>query len=522
MLENYKIGTRLAVGFGGVIIASIAAFAASATLGRQSQAAIAATAATAQVRHDAVQAMQQSQLRLVSAIRSAGLQTDGAMLNSEVDAYRKALKELQEHELEFEKTSLSPEERAQLDKAIALRRQAEPLADEAIKFTMAFAAEEATKVLTNRFAPLQSQWAAQLDTLSQLQRANAAADAQAIADANDRRALWLALVLATVAATAAAFAVALTRSVTRPLRLAASLAARVAEGDLSVRIDASGNDEAADLLRSLQAMTEQLAAMVQAVHESSDAITLASHEISSGNTDLSMRTERTAASLQETSATLTELTEMVVTSSNNAKSVREVADHTASIAEQGGASMQAVVNTMTGISDSSRRIADIIGVIDGIAFQTNILALNAAVEAARAGEQGRGFAVVASEVRALAQRVSSAASEVRTLIGESVERVEGGSRLVLGMGGTMNQLVEGVGKVRGLIGEISAASANQTASIQQVNGSVRDIDGTTQQNAALVEQVAAASQSLSAQTQRLAGLVHRFRLVDAPLTAERP
>jgi methyl-accepting chemotaxis protein len=519
MLQNYKIGTRLAIGFGGVIVASIAAFIASATLGRQSQAAIAETVATAQVRNDAVQAMQQSQLRLVSAIRSAGLQTDGAMLNGEVDVYRKALKELQENELQYEKMPLSAEERVLLEKAIALRRQAEPLADEAVKFTMAFAAEEATKLLTDRFAPLQAQWAEQLDALSKLQRASAADSAKTIADANDRKALWLALVLVAVTAAAAGFAVALTRSVTRPLRQAADLAARVAEGDLSVRIDASGHDEAADLLRSLQTMTRQLAAMVHAVHESSDAITLASEEISSGNGDLSARTERTAASLQQTSATLTELTEMVIKSSGNAKSVREVADQTSRIAEQGGASMQDVVNTMQRISDSSRRIADIIGVIDGIAFQTNILALNAAVEAARAGEQGRGFAVVASEVRALAQRVSSAASEVRTLIGESVERVEGGSRLVLGMGGTMNQLVEGVGKVRGLIGEISAASVSQTESIQQVNGSVREIDGTTQQNAALVEEVAAASQSLSAQTQRLAGLVHRFRVADAALAA---
>ena len=518
MLQNYKIGTRLAVGFGGLILAAIAAFTTSAVLGRQGQQAITATAAAAQRRIDTVHAIQQSQLRLVSNIRNAGLQTDGTMLNGEVDAYRKALKDLQEYEAAFAQMTLSAEEKELLDKAVAMRRQAEPVADEAVKFTMAFAGEEAAKVLTGRFAPLQSQWAGVLDKLSQLQRVNAAASAKAIADANDRQAMWLAVVLLSVTLGGAGFAVALTRSVTRPLRAAAVLAARVAEGDLSVQIDVAGHDEAADLLRSLQAMTRQLAAMVQAVHESSDAITLASKEISSGNMDLSARTERTAASLQQTSASLTELTEMVVKSSGNANSVREVADRTAHIAEQGGASMQDVVSTMARISDSSKRIADIIGVIDGIAFQTNILALNAAVEAARAGEQGRGFAVVASEVRALAQRSAGAAKEIKALIGESVERVEGGTRLVSGMGSTMNELVSGVGKVRGLIGEISAASANQTANIQQVNGSVRDIDGTTQQNAALVEQVAAAAHSLSSQTERLAGLVHRFR-VDASALA---
>jgi methyl-accepting chemotaxis protein len=192
--------------------------------------------------------------------------------------------------------------------------------------------------------------------------------------------------------------------------------------------------------------------------------------------------------------------------------VRELADRTAQIAEQGSSAMSAVATTMTGISDASRRIADIIGVIDGIAFQTNILALNAAVEAARAGEQGRGFAVVASEVRALAQRVSSAASEVRTLIGTSVERVDDGARQVERLNGTLQELAGGVGRVRTLIGEISTASSHQSGSIVTVNESVRAIDTTTQQNSALVEQVAAASQSLSGQTERLSGLVRRFRV----------
>ncbi|MDO8376556.1 MAG: methyl-accepting chemotaxis protein, partial [Aquabacterium sp.] len=454
----------------------------------------------------------ESQLRLVSAVRNAGLQTDGGLVNAEVETYRKLLKSIKDKEAEFGRLELDADEKASLGKAATLRQQAEPVVDEAVNYTLAFAGEEAAKTLTGRFAPIQAQWAAELNTLTQLQRQRAAQSAQAIADRNDRRTLGLAALLAVMAAGAVVFAVLLTRSVTRPLRAAAALAARVAQGDLSARIEVEGNDEAAQLLRSLQTMTEQLAAMVQAVRESSEAIGHASSEISSGNLDLSVRTERTASSLQQTSALLELLIEIVASNAGHAQDAHTVVERTGQIAEQGGSAMGAVVGTMQGISDSSRRIADIIGVIDGIAFQTNILALNAAVEAARAGEQGRGFAVVASEVRALAHRVSAASAEVRTLIAESVERVDNGTRLVGQMGNTMTELVGGVTRVRTLIGDISAASKQQNERIREVNGSVREIDGTTQQNAALVEQVAAAAQSLTGQTQRLSGLVNRFRV----------
>jgi methyl-accepting chemotaxis protein len=512
MLANLTIGTRLAAGFGGMIVAAVAAFGGAVLLGRQSQADTIEAAHAAQSRLDTVHRMRESQLQLVSSIRNGGLQTDGAKINTEVETYRKSLQTLKSLEDALAKLDLSVEEKAVLDKAAALRKQAEPMAEEAVGLAMAFAGEEAAKVLTEKFAPTQAAWADELGKLDRLQRARAERSAAEIAATNQRRALGLAALLAVVAAGAIGFAVLLTRSVTRPLGEAARFAARVAQGELGARIEVEGKDEAAQLLRSLQSMAEQLAEMVRSVRQSSQAIGHAAAEISGGNLDLSTRTERTASSLQETAATLETLTEIVARNASHARDANAVVERTGGIAEQGGEAMRAVVDTMQGISESSRRIADIIGVIDGIAFQTNILALNAAVEAARAGEQGRGFAVVASEVRALAQRVSGAATEVRTLIGESVQRVDDGAGQISRLGGTMGELVDGVSRVRALIGDISTASGHQTERLGHVNQSVREIDGTTQQNAALVEEVAAAAQSLSGQTQRLADLVNRFRV----------
>jgi methyl-accepting chemotaxis protein len=515
MLNQLRLGSRLALGFGGLIVASVAAFAASTWLGRSGQTATAQVMQHAAERAALVNDMRQGQLEIVSTIRDAGLQTDSGAINKDVEIFRATLKRLQKHEQSFALLELSADEKAALDRAVALRRQAEPLAEQAINFTMAFAGEEAAKLLATKFAPLQAQWGDQLRQLVELTVARAETDRSAIMAATERRTLLLALMLVAVTVAGTLFAVAVTRSVTRPLRTAVELASRVADGDLAVNISVQGRDEAAELLRSLQQMARQLAGMVESVREASESIAVASEQITRGNMDLSSRTERQAASLQQTSASIDGLSEMVGQTSGNASTAHQLAQRTAGVAQDGGTAMQKVEQTMGRISDSSRRIADIIGVIDGIAFQTNILALNAAVEAARAGEQGRGFAVVAGEVRALAQRVSTAASEVRGLIGESVERVEDGAQLVKRMGATMQDLVGSVDKVRGLIGEISGASVSQSSSIAQVNVAVRDIDNTTQQNAALVEEVAAAAQSLSAQTQRLTGLVRRFRVAPA-------
>jgi methyl-accepting chemotaxis protein len=512
MLNNLRLGTRLALGFGAIIVAMVTAFAAAAWMGRQNQAELTRVVQDAKSRTELVQHLREAQLSLVSTIRNAGLQSDGGLLNAEVATFHALLKEMRAHEEVFAKLDLDAQEKAALDAAIALRSQAEPVAAEAIKFTMAFAGEEAAKLLTTTFTPLQARWAASLRHLVELTEQRSVADIEAIRAAGNRQSGLVALLLGAVVLAGVWFAVAVTRSVTRPLRTAVGLASQVAGGDLAVSIQVHGQDETAELLRSLQSMAAQLSTMVLSVRSASESIAVASEQITRGNMDLSSRTERQAASVQETSSTMEALTGMVGQTSGNAVQARELAERTATIAAESGQAMKEVEQTMGGISDSSRRIGDIIGVIDGIAFQTNILALNAAVEAARAGEQGRGFAVVASEVRALAQRVSSAASEVRGLIGDSAGRVETGSQLVGRMAQTMQELVLGVDQVRTLIGEISTASNSQSGSIAQANGSVQEIDQTTQQNAALVEEVAAAAQSLSGQTRRLGELMQRFRV----------
>ena len=297
--------------------------------------------------------MQVNQLAAVSQVRNAGLQTEGAALNQEVEGYRQALKALQKAESDFAALPLDPEEKALLDQAIASRRRAEPVIDEAAKFTMAFAGEEAAKVLTTQLGPIQAEWAKHLSQLAELQHTRSARRAAEITADNDRKAAGLAALLAVVTLGGAAFAVVLTRSVTRPLRRAVEVASRVAEGDLAVRIDAQGNDEAADLLRSLQVMAGQLSSMVGAVGQASESITTASAEISQGNLDLSQRTERQAASLQETAATLTELTETVSRNSAHAEQARALAEHTAGVAQRSGAEVEQVVQTMNRIREAS-------------------------------------------------------------------------------------------------------------------------------------------------------------------------
>jgi methyl-accepting chemotaxis protein len=512
VLERIRIGMRLGLGFGVLIAATTAAFIASAVIGVRGQDSLRQVGSEAAHRVALVGSLREQQLVAVSSIRSAGLQTDSSALNADVESYRRAVDALTKRETEFAALELSDEERALLNQAKAVRAQAVPIAEEAIQLAMAFAGDEAAKALSVRFSPLQQQWATHLVKLAELQTQRAAASTEAIAAANRDRVLLLASMLGVVIVLSGAFAVALTRSVTGPLREASSVAARVSQGDLAVRIEPKGQDEAADLLRSLALMAGQLSTMVGAVRESAESIDNASREITQGNLDLSTRTEHQAGSVQQTSATLQSLTGMVGQNADNAESMRALAERTAEVAAQGGTAMSSVAQTMTRISDSSQRIADIIGTIDAIAFQTNILALNAAVEAARAGEQGRGFAVVASEVRTLAQRVTAASAEVRALIKESVERVNDGASQVKGLSGTMGELLGGVERVRVLVGEITAASSDQRQSIVQVNQSVQTIESTTQQNSALVEQVAAAAQSLSGQTERLTDLVRRFRV----------
>ncbi|CAH0350788.1 methyl-accepting chemotaxis protein [Aquabacterium sp. CECT 9606] len=323
-------------------------------------------------------------------------------------------------------------------------------------------------------------------------------------------ALTIGTVLALVVGCGLAWA--LTRSIVVPVRRAQSAAEAIANGDLSVDVRADSSDEIGQLMQSMQRMVASLHGIVHAVRASSDSIATGSAEIAMGNADLSQRTEEQASNLQQTAASMEQLTATIKQNADTARQASQLASSASAVAVDGGTVVGQVVATMEDITASSRKVADIIGVIDGIAFQTNILALNAAVEAARAGEQGRGFAVVASEVRSLAQRSAQAAKEIKTLIGESVEKVENGTRLVGTAGSTMDDVVKQVKRVTDLIGEITSASIEQSTGIGQIGDAVNQLDQVTQQNAALVEESAAASESLRHQAASLAQTVSVFKL----------
>ncbi|MEY4767055.1 MAG: hypothetical protein RI907_3728 [Pseudomonadota bacterium] len=327
------------------------------------------------------------------------------------------------------------------------------------------------------------------------------------------RVLWLVgcVVLVSLALGAVLTAV-ITRSVVTPIRQAVEVANAVAQGDLTVRTHVEGRDEAAELMHALEDMRASLSAIVSDVRRSSDSIETGASEIATGNADLSQRTELQASNLQETASSLEQLSGGVQHNASGASTANQLVQSATQVAEQGGTVVAQVVSTMEEIQSSSRRIADIIGTIDGIAFQTNILALNAAVEAARAGEQGRGFAVVAGEVRSLAQRSANAAREIKGLIGNSVDRVQAGAELVTRAGSTMDEIVVSVKRVQDLIGEITVSSSEQSDGISQLNTAVTQLDQMTQQNAALVEQSAAAAESLKQQSHHLAQVVQRFRV----------
>ncbi|MRV76749.1 HAMP domain-containing protein [Duganella sp. FT92W] len=301
-------------------------------------------------------------------------------------------------------------------------------------------------------------------------------------------------------------------SITRPLNEAVGMARRVADGDLSIRIDVTNTNETGQLMGALKDMNDSLVRIVSQVRHGAESIVAASTQIASGNMDLSGRTERQASALEETASSMEELTGAVQQNAGSARDGNRLAQSASDVAVRGKTVVSQVVDTMNAINQSSHKIVDIIAVIDGIAFQTNILALNAAVEAARAGEQGRGFAVVASEVRSLAQRSAAAAKEIKELIGNSVEQVGAGAQLVSAAGSTMDDVVDSVQQVAAIIGQISNASSEQSAGIEQVNNAIADMDDVTQQNAALVEQAAAAAQSLREQAENLSRLVGVFKL----------
>jgi methyl-accepting chemotaxis protein len=407
-----------------------------------------------------------------------------------------------------------PGELKLLDQISANRKLFTETRDAMMKAKRAGDHDEANRIYDTALVKIGPVYVASIETYLEHQRKSIDAVAQAIDDGTKRSSVLLAWIGGVALLMGAVFARMLTRSITRPLGQAVDVARTVAAGDLSSHIEMESKDETGELMQALKGMNDSLAKVVGEVRTGTDAIATASSEIAAGNQDLSSRTEQQASSLEETAASMEELTSTVKQNADNARQANQLALSASSIAVKGGGVVSQVVDTMGSINASSKKIVDIIGVIDGIAFQTNILALNAAVEAARAGEQGRGFAVVASEVRSLAQRSAAAAKEIKALIGDSVDKVDAGSKLVDQAGATMNEVVDSVKRVTDIMAEILAASQEQTAGIEQVNRAITQMDQVTQQNAALVEQAAAAALSLQEQAGTLSEVVSVFRLND--------
>ena len=373
-------------------------------------------------------------------------------------------------------------------------------------------AEGARKMLDEQYTPASQKFQDALQRLAMLEREQIDGAGRAVQAANRNARIALLVFGVGSLLTGGLLSIWLVRSITRPIQRAVDVANRIADLDLTDRIESHDRDETGRLLSALASMQRSLRTLVSHVRASTGNITTASVEIADGNMDLSSRTEEAASSLQQTAASIEQMNGTVQQSAQSARTASDLATVAADVAMRGGDVVARVVTTMQEINGSSRKIADIIGVIDGIAFQTNILALNAAVEAARAGEQGRGFAVVASEVRSLAQRSAAAAKEIKGLIGASVDKVELGTQLVADAGDTMNEVVTSAKRVSAIIAEITNAANEQSQGIGQVNTAVAQLDQVTQQNAALVEESAAAAESLKLQAQQLSETVQRFRM----------
>ncbi|MES2716702.1 MAG: methyl-accepting chemotaxis protein [Pseudomonadota bacterium] len=424
----------------------------------------------------------------------------------------KAIAQITELQKQLKAMPQSDAEKAQTEKIAAQRKQVLDLSAQITALHAAEKSDEARSLATGAFSAATEVYLQGLRDFVSLQEQAAQATREELA-ATRRTTLGTAAgLIGLVIAAALLGTAALVRAIRQPVQQAIDLADAIAAGRIDQRAGSDRSDEFGDLMRALDRMAGALCTAIGQVRHASDSIHTASAEIASGNLDLSQRTEQAASHLQQTAASVSQLTGSVRQSADAAAQANQLAASASSVARRGGEVVSQVVSTMDQINASSKRIADIIGTIDGIAFQTNILALNAAVEAARAGEQGRGFAVVASEVRSLAQRSAEAAREIKTLIGTSVEKVETGARLVQDAGSTMGEIVASVQRVSDVIGEISAAAAEQSGGIGQVSNAVVSLDQMTQQNAALVEESAAAAESLKDQARRLAEVVGTFQL----------
>ncbi len=518
---NMNIGARLGLGF-SLILALLVVIAALGVSGMAAtQARLHSITSVNNVQAQLAVSLRVTILDRMLAVRNLALLTEPADMLPEKEriargaaAYSEAEKKLA-HMFETDPVTTDAE-RAFMPRLKAIETAALPLIDKAAALGLQHKAEEATFVIIKELRPLQREWTRTIGELIELEeKQNAEQTAAAAASYDSARAIMLSLsALAIVVGAGIAWLA--TRSITRPLNRAVAIAETVAAGDLGSTIEVDTRDETGKLLAALKTMNERLRDIVGQVRTGTNTIAVASTEIASGNLDLSSRTEQQASSLEETASSMEQLTSTVRQNAESARHANELAISASDVAGRGGRVVAQVVDTMGSIDASAKKIVDIIGVIDGIAFQTNILALNAAVEAARAGEQGRGFAVVATEVRNLAQRSASAAREIKSLIDDSVDKVGLGSRLVTEAGATMKQVVDSVRHVTEVVGEISAASREQEAGIAQINQAIVEMDTVTQQNAALVEQAAAAASSLQEQAGGLAQLVSMFR-IDAAL-----
>ena len=460
--------------------------------------------------------------QIARSMRNMVILSDATEIKKEL-AKVEAAREANAQRLDRLRVRITTEQgKAELSKVADARARYAPLQGKFVGLVAEGKTEDAKTMLVSEVRTAQQAYFAALDGFlkfqSELMKQSAdAADAQV---ASMTVAIWVIGVIALVMGVLTATWI--VRSLSRQLGgepgAAADLARAVAQGDLTARIDLKPGDSTS-LMASLQEMQTSLVKVVGNVRQNSESVASASSQISQGNNDLSQRTEEQASALEETAASMEQLGSTVRQNADNAKQANQLALGASAVAIKGGEVVSQVVETMKGINDSSRKIADIIGVIDGIAFQTNILALNAAVEAARAGEQGRGFAVVASEVRSLAGRSAEAAKDIKSLIGASVERVEEGSALVAQAGATMTEVVDSIKRVTDIMGEISAASVEQSAGVSQVAEAVSQMDQVTQQNAALVEESAAAAESLKTQAQALVQTVAVFTLTSARPTA---
>lgn len=511
-LTNLRIGVRLALGMGTMLLASFLMLVASIVTHDRAKLEIADAARLADEEQAVALGMRQSLMSAAIAVRNIGLsdnvdgvQSAEALAKRERAAYLAALTQL-------EARGLVPAQEAMVASLRAIDAGMERDFTEAVNLASQFNTDQAAKLILTKIDPASARATAGLNDFIAAQKRLAHQKATEVNDHTARveRALALAGVVALIASGLAGWRLAL--SIVRPLHKATAVAGQVAAGDLTVRMESVSRDETGRLLHSLMSMATQLHAMVKQVRESTQSIATASSEIAIGNQELSTRTETTASNLQQAAASLQQMTDMVQHLAAAATTANQLANKAATAASSGGSVVERVVNTMNEIQASSTRIADITGVIDSIAFQTNILALNAAVEAARAGEHGRSFGIVASEVRGLAQRSAEAAREIKALISASVEKVEAGSRLAADAGGAMGAIVSSVQQVTVIIGEISDAAQRQSAGITEVNGAVSHLDQMTQQNAALVEESAAAAESMKEQAQHLSERVDSFKL----------